>query len=138
MLPASACLDWTVCCWQSGTSALTGWMGRSVMMTQLSRATRTPRVATTLMSQGGNGAPSSQGLTLCACMFRCIGMSSTQLYMMRTMLEALISEKGGKKSLRADLKEVSIPDFENFHKNSFFFGHLLNFSGECEEVPTSY
>ena len=51
--------------------------------------------------------------------------------MMRTMLEALISEKGGRKSLRADLKESSIPDFESFHKSSFFFGHLLNFSGKC-------
>ena len=59
-------------------------------------------------------------------------MSSTQLYMMRTMLEALISEKGGRKSLRADLKENSIPDFEAFHKTSFFFGHLLNFSGESQ------
>lgn len=59
-------------------------------------------------------------------------MSSTQLYMMRTMLEALISEKGGRKSLRADLKESSIPDFEGFHKISFFFGHLLNFSSECD------
>ena len=57
-------------------------------------------------------------------------MSSTQLYMMRTMLEALISEKGGRKSLRAELKESSIPDFESFHKSSFFFGHLLNFSGK--------
>lgn len=61
-------------------------------------------------------------------------MSSTQLYMMRTMLEALISEKGGRKSLRADLKESSIPDFESFHKSSFFFGHLLKFSGECSVV----
>lgn len=61
---------------------------------------------------------------------RCIGMSSTQLYMMRTMLESLISEKGGRKSLRADLKDSSLPDFESFHKNSYFFGHLLNFSGE--------
>ncbi len=57
-------------------------------------------------------------------------MSSTQLYMMRTMLESLISEKGGRKSLRVDLKESSIPEFESFHKKSFFFGHLLNFSGK--------
>lgn len=57
-------------------------------------------------------------------------MSSTQLYMMRTMVESLTSEKGGRKSLRADLKESNIPDFESFHKSSFFFGHLLNFSGK--------
>jgi hypothetical protein len=46
------------------------------------------------------------------------------------MLEALISEKGGRKTLRADLKESSIPEFEHFHKSSFFFGHLLNFSSK--------
>ena len=57
-------------------------------------------------------------------------MSSTQLYMMRTMLESLLSEKGGRKPLRGDLKESSLPEFEAFHKTSFFFGHLLNFSGE--------
>ncbi len=61
---------------------------------------------------------------------RSIGMSSTQLYMMRTMLESLISEKGGRKSLRVDLKESSIPEFEAFHKTSYFFSHLLNFSGK--------
>ena len=57
-------------------------------------------------------------------------MSSTQLYMLRTMLESLLSEKGGRKPLRGDLKESSLPEFEAFHKNSFFFGHLLNFSGK--------
>jgi len=69
-----------------------------------------------------------------ACTHRCVGLSSTQLYMMRTMLESLISEKGGRKSLRADLKESSLPEFEAFHKNSFFFGHLLNFGGEPPNV----
>ena len=50
--------------------------------------------------------------------------------MMRTMLESLISEKGGNKPLRKDLPETSIPAFEAFHKNSFFFYHLLDFSSE--------
>ena len=50
--------------------------------------------------------------------------------MMRTMLESLISDKAGSKSLRADLKENAIPEFEAFHRTSFFFGDLLNFSGE--------
>ena len=48
--------------------------------------------------------------------------------MVRTMLESLTSEKAGKKSLRFDLKEGALQDFEIFHKNSFFFPHLLNFS----------
>jgi hypothetical protein len=46
------------------------------------------------------------------------------------MLESLLSEKGGRKPLRGDLKESSLPEFEAFHKTSFFFGHLLKFSGE--------
>ncbi|KAL5460570.1 hypothetical protein EMCRGX_G034022 [Ephydatia muelleri] len=64
---------------------------------------------------------------------RCISLSSTQLYMMRTMLESLISEKGGNKPLRRDLPETSIPAFEAFHKNSFFFYHLLDFSRTLRE-----
>ena len=52
---------------------------------------------------------------------------------MRTMLESLLSEKSvsGRKALRSDLKESNIPEFEAFHRNSFFFTHLLNFSSEC-------
>ena len=61
---------------------------------------------------------------------RTIGLSSTQLYMMRTMLESLLSDKAGKKALRSELREGSLPEFEAFHKSSFFFGHLLNFGGE--------
>lgn len=60
---------------------------------------------------------------------RTIGLSSTQLYMMRTMLESLLSDKAGKKALRSELREGSLPEFEAFHKSSFFFGHLLNFGG---------
>ena len=56
-----------------------------------------------------------------------------QLYMMRTMLESLISEKTGaaKKPLKLDLKESSIPDFESFHRASFFYGKMLDLSCEC-------
>ena len=46
------------------------------------------------------------------------------------MLESLTSEKAGKKSLRFDLKEGALQEFETFHKNSFFFPHLLNFSSK--------
>ena len=56
----------------------------------------------------------------------------SQMYIMRTMLQSLLSEKSvsGRKALRGDLKESSIPEFEAFHKNSFFFTHLLNFTSE--------
>ena len=52
--------------------------------------------------------------------------------MMRTMLESLISEKTGaeKKSLRHDLKESSIPEFEAFHRASFFYAKLLDFTSK--------
>ena len=54
-----------------------------------------------------------------------------QLYMMRTMLESLISEKGNaKKNLRSDLHQPSVPEFEAFHRNTFFFTHLLNFDSK--------
>ena len=50
--------------------------------------------------------------------------------MMRTMLESLISEKTGaaKKPLKFDLKESSIPDFESFHRASFFYSKMLDLS----------
>ena len=48
--------------------------------------------------------------------------------MMRTMLESLLSEKGGnKKTLRTELHQPSLPNFELFHRNSYFFTHILNF-----------
>lgn len=58
--------------------------------------------------------------------------------MMRTMLESLLSEKSvsGRKALRADLKDTNIPEFEAFHRNSFFFTHLLNFSSEHTHTHT--
>ena len=55
--------------------------------------------------------------------------------MMRTMLESLISEKGGsKKSLRSDLHAASLPEFEQFHRNTFYFNHILNFDSEYVKI----
>ncbi|KAL3047775.1 hypothetical protein OYC64_021864 [Pagothenia borchgrevinki] len=60
---------------------------------------------------------------------RAVGPSSTQLYMVRTMLESLIADKSGsKKTLRSGLDGPTILDIERFHRESFFFTHLLNFS----------
>lgn len=54
-----------------------------------------------------------------------------QLYMVRTMLESLIADKSGsKKTLRSGLEGPTILDIERFHKESFFYTHLLNFSGK--------
>ncbi|XP_075056193.1 cytoplasmic FMR1-interacting protein 1 isoform X3 [Mixophyes fleayi] len=49
--------------------------------------------------------------------------------MVRTMLESLIAEKSGsKKTLRSSLEGPTILDIEKFHRESFFYTHLLNFS----------
>lgn len=54
-----------------------------------------------------------------------------QLYMVRTMLESLIADKSGsKKTLRSSLDGPIVLAIEDFHKQSFFFTHLLNISGE--------
>lgn len=59
--------------------------------------------------------------------------ASVQLYMVRTMLESLIADKSGsKKTLRSSLDGPIVVAIEDFHKQSFFFTHLLNFSGEYE------
>lgn len=55
--------------------------------------------------------------------------------MVRTMLESLIADKSGsKKTLRSSLDGPIVVAIEDFHKQSFFFTHLLNFSGECGEA----
>lgn len=57
-----------------------------------------------------------------------------QLYMVRTMLESLIADKSGsKKTLRSSLEGPTILDIEKFHRESFFYTHLLNFSGKKQE-----
>jgi len=53
--------------------------------------------------------------------------------MVRTMLESLIADKSGsKKTLRSSLDGPIVQAIEDFHKQSFFFTHLLNFSGELK------
>ncbi|XP_065179360.1 cytoplasmic FMR1-interacting protein 2-like [Sycon ciliatum] len=65
---------------------------------------------------------------------RSVAPSSTQLYMCRTFAEHLLSDKGGKKSLRAELDGHGIGDLEEFLKVSFFFPHLINFSHVLQEA----
>ncbi|XP_033631530.1 cytoplasmic FMR1-interacting protein 1-like isoform X1 [Asterias rubens] len=66
---------------------------------------------------------------------RTVGPSSTQLYMIRTMLESLIADKGGtgKKTLRKELDGSSLEAIDDFHKRSFFYKHLLNFSETLQQ-----
>ncbi|KAH9489792.1 Cytoplasmic FMR1-interacting protein 2 [Bulinus truncatus] len=53
------------------------------------------------------------------------GPSSTQLYMVRTMLESLIDERSG---ARKNLRKEHVAKIEEFHKKSFFWNYLLNFN----------
>eukprot|EP00794_Sanderia_malayensis_P007099 gene7099-7902_t len=65
---------------------------------------------------------------------RPVGPSTTQMYMMRTMLESLISDKAGKgKTMRKDLDGGTLVAIDNFLKTSFFFPYLLNFSEVLRE-----
>jgi Cytoplasmic Fragile-X interacting family len=58
------------------------------------------------------------------------GPSSTQLYMVRTMLESLIADKsGGKRTLRKDIDGQYLVQIDQFHKTSFYWNYLLRFSG---------
>lgn len=61
---------------------------------------------------------------------RNVGPSSTQLYMIRTMLESLIADKSGaKRTLRKDIDGQYLMQIDQFHKTSFYWNYLLNFSG---------
>lgn len=58
--------------------------------------------------------------------------SSSQLYMVRTMLESLIADKSGgsgKKTLRKDIDGQHLMAIDQFHKESFYWNYLLNFNG---------
>ena len=61
---------------------------------------------------------------------RNVGPSTTQLYMIRTQLESLISDKAlsGRRTLRKDIDGQYLIAIDSFHKQSFFWSYLLNFS----------
>lgn len=67
---------------------------------------------------------------------RTAGPSSTQLYMVRTMLESLLTEKSGtaKKALRKDIDSQYLRTIETLHKNSFFWSYLLNYNESLQNI----
>uniref|UniRef100_UPI00358E9EC8 cytoplasmic FMR1-interacting protein 2-like isoform X1 n=1 Tax=Myxine glutinosa TaxID=7769 RepID=UPI00358E9EC8 len=65
---------------------------------------------------------------------RMVGPSSTQLYMVRTMLESLVADRSGsRKTLRSSLEGPAILAIEEFHRHSFFYTHLLTFSEALQQ-----
>ncbi|XP_065556681.1 cytoplasmic FMR1-interacting protein-like isoform X2 [Artemia franciscana] len=66
---------------------------------------------------------------------RNVGPSSTQLYMVRTMLESLIADKsGGKRTLRKDIDGTYLMAIDAFHKSSFYWTYLLNFGRTLQQA----
>ncbi|EEB13869.1 conserved hypothetical protein [Pediculus humanus corporis] len=65
---------------------------------------------------------------------RTVGPSSTQLYMVRTMLESLIADKsGGKRTLRKDIDGQYLMQIDQFHKASFYWSYILKFSESLQQ-----
>lgn len=58
---------------------------------------------------------------------RTVGPGSTQLFMLRTMLESLCSDNK-KKSLQGDLDAKDLPAMQKFFRRSYDFGWLLNYN----------
>ena len=76
-----------------------------------------------------HGCPPLPSSVLTAARLSPAGPSSTQLYMVRTMLESLIADKsGGKRTLRKDIDGPYLLQIDQFHKTSFFWPYLLNIS----------
>ncbi|XP_017302808.1 uncharacterized protein LOC103517101 [Diaphorina citri] len=57
--------------------------------------------------------------------------SNKSTVLVRTMLESLIADKsGGKRTLRKDIDGQYLMQIDAFHRTSFFWSYLLNFSGK--------
>lgn len=60
---------------------------------------------------------------------RLVGPSSSQLYLVRTMLELMVDQTAsGRHVMRKDLDTTTLTAIETFLKNSFYWPYLLNFS----------
>ncbi|OUC48632.1 cytoplasmic Fragile-X interacting family protein [Trichinella nativa] len=60
---------------------------------------------------------------------RAVPPSSTQLYMMRTMLESLVSDRSsGRKTIRKDIDGQHLSIISEFLRNSHYWNALLNFN----------
>ena len=65
---------------------------------------------------------------------RAVGPGSTQLFMLRAMVEELACDKDSKKPLSADVNSDSIGDMVEFYKRSYFFAELLNFNASLQKA----
>lgn len=86
------------------------------------------------LTSGSNSTLAKVAASIAGAPMRRVGPSSTQLYLVRTMLELMIDQASPAAkyhSLRKELDGNTMTLIENFLKNSFYWPYLLNFSGEC-------
>ncbi|VDD81090.1 unnamed protein product [Mesocestoides corti] len=99
-----------------------GWGGRSVS----SKASAQNSLTSSSNSTLAKAAASMSGTPM-----RRVGPSSTQLYLVRTILELMIDQASPAAkyhSLRKELDSSTMTAIEVFLKNSFYWPYLLNFS----------
>lgn len=65
---------------------------------------------------------------------RAVGPGSTQLFMLRAMVEELACDKDSKKPMSADVNGDSIGPMVEFYQRSYFFAELLNFNASLQKA----
>ncbi|KAM7539533.1 hypothetical protein Aperf_G00000032396 [Anoplocephala perfoliata] len=83
------------------------------------------------LTSGSNSTLAKAAASIAGAPMRRVGPSSTQLYLVRTMLELMIDQASPAAkyhSLRRELDGNTMTLIENFLKNSFYWPYLLNFS----------
>ncbi|EUB63727.1 Cytoplasmic FMR1-interacting protein [Echinococcus granulosus] len=112
----------------SNSVGKSGWGGRSVS----AKAS-----AQNSLTSGSNSTLAKAAESMVGTPIRRVGPSSTQLYLVRTMLELMIDQASPAAkyhSLRKELDSNTMAAIETFLKNSFYWPYLLNFSGEMETL----
>ncbi|CDS40695.1 P53 inducible protein [Echinococcus multilocularis] len=106
----------------SNSVGKSGWGGRPVS----AKAS-----AQNSLTSGSNSTLAKAAESMVGTPVRRVGPSSTQLYLVRTMLELMIDQASPAAkyhSLRKELDSNTMAAIETFLKNSFYWPYLLNFS----------
>ncbi|KAL5113064.1 hypothetical protein TcWFU_010192 [Taenia crassiceps] len=106
----------------SNSVGKSGWGGRPVS----AKAS-----AQNSLTSGSNSTLAKAAESMAGTPIRRVGPSSTQLYLVRTMLELMIDQASPAAkyhSLRKELDGTTMVTIETFLKNSFYWPYLLNFS----------
>lgn len=119
----------------SSSGSKSGWgTSRSSGGSTFSKSSATNSLTSGSNSTLAKAAASIAASGSAAAAMRRVGPSSTQLYLVRTMLELMIDQASPAAkyhSLRKELDGNTMSAIEAFLKNSFYWPYLLNFSGKC-------